>query len=92
MGGHTGVQRTVPGAEVGLFSVVCPLNVAHVLRHGVPVVVGGSEGVLGHHPPRREDHEVAQSGALFVGGGCQHCEDGGVGVVVQDGVLWTEEG
>ena len=49
---------------------------AHEFTHTVPVVVGGSECVIGHAPARREDHKVSNGSARLRRWAGQYCKDG----------------
>ena len=60
------------------------MDQAHEFAHQVAVKPGRPEGVLGHQPAWRKDHEIAVGGAWRVAGRGQHGEDRRVGVVDAD--------
>lgn len=70
--------------------VVLAADVAHELRHAVPVVVGWLEGVLSHQPAGREDHEVQRCSAAL-GTAYPSMADLLVRTVKMDGSGWSKE-
>ena len=60
---HAVVQAGAAGDEAFGLGVVFALDQAHELVHEVAVEPRRAEGVLGHHPARREDGEVDVGGA-----------------------------
>ena len=73
-----------PGAKPPRLRVVGAVDQAHGLAHHVAVEPGRAERVLGHHPARREDHEVGVGPARHVARAGQHGEDRRIGMVEAD--------
>ncbi|MNP38239.1 hypothetical protein D3C76_1317390 [compost metagenome] len=84
VGAHDPVQRGAARQEALGLGIVGTLDQAHELVHQVAVEPGWTEGVLGHHPARREDHEVHVGQAMHAGRRSQHGENRRVRVVEAD--------
>ena len=80
---HAIVQRKSAGEEALRLGVIGAVDQAHELAHDVHVIPGRPERVFGDHPAVRENHEIDVGGAGRAGGGGQHGEDRGIGVVEQ---------
>jgi hypothetical protein len=84
MSRHAGVETACSWAEPILLGIVDSRDVAHELRHGIPVIVGWSEGVLSHQPPWGKDHEVNHSLPWVVTLASQHSENAWVWMIIAD--------
>ena len=60
---HAIVQRGAARHEALRLGVVGAVHETHEFVHVVAMKPGRAEGVLGHHPARREDHEITIGGA-----------------------------
>ncbi len=89
--GHAVVQAGAAGHEALGLGVVRAEDQAHELVHQVAMKPGRAEGVLGHHPARGEDGEVAIGRAGNQRGRGEHGVDGWVGMVEGDGVDAVEQ-
>lgn len=76
--------RRLEAALAALLGVVLAVDQAHEFGHGVAVVPGRAESVLGDEPAGREDDEVGDGGARVVGLRRQDGEDARVRVVEAD--------
>ena len=90
--GHAVVQAGSAGNEAFGLGVVRAEDQAHEFVHQVAMEPRRAEGVLGNHPARREDGEVAVGGAGNIRRRAQHGVDRWVGVIEGDGVDAVEEG
>jgi len=81
VGAHATVQRCAARQEAFGLGVVGALDQAHVFVHQIAVKPRRTEGVLGHHPAWRENHEVEVGQAVHAGRRGQYREDRRVRVI-----------
>ena len=80
-----------PGTKAFGLGIVGAEDQAHEFVHQVAMEPRRTEGVLGDHPTRRKDREVAVGGAGNVGRRGQHRVDGWIGMIERNGVDAVEE-
>lgn len=85
------MEGSTAGQEPTLLGLICAVNQAHELGHAVAVEVGRTESVFLHGPARWEDDKISNGNTRLLGLACEHCEDGGVNVVVGDRVDGVEK-
>lgn len=65
MWGHSGMQGGTSRAESFSLRIIFSADVSHKLRHAIPVIIRRFEGVLGHQPSGRKDHEIQSGSAVL---------------------------
>src|ERR1700733_13582871 len=81
MAGHAVVQAGATRDEAFSFCIVSAEYQAHEFVHQIAMKPRRSKGVLGNHPPRRKDREIAVRRARKLRWRTQHGIDGGIRMV-----------
>src|SRR6185369_414067 len=89
---HAIVQARPAGQEALCLRIVFSANQAHELIHEIAMEPRWAEGMLGNHPARRENYEVAIGGARNFRRRSQHGVDGGIRMVEADAINAVEPG
>jgi len=82
---HCRMKRGAAWHKANLFGVIGSADVTHVLRHGVPMIIRGSESVLGNKPARWEDDEVTNCASRVIALTSKNGEDARIRVVKTNG-------
>jgi len=84
MGSHARVKSSSTRNESLLLGFINTSNESHVLAHAISVIIRRSECVLGDSPSWWENDKISNSYSRLIGRTSQHCEYGGIQVIISD--------